>query len=709
MKQCELCGASLVEGASFCGKCGHELSQTAQRATSIDDLPTMSLENPPDENNQTILSASGRQAVPRTPSGILHPVTLIPIDDDEDDEEERRRRAALLDFSLPLLGELATQPKPGQAPSIQGAPQLTSAPSIAGTPPMGSGAGNPPVPSGAGSPAAHSLQAGSPAAHSLQVSQPPRPLFHPPQYRPPIRRPGGSTGGSTNNPASNPGCLALSAIFVAALLIILATFIGLGLTLWAPNLTLNGNTHVAPGGTLLLHGSNFLPNSSVTLTLDGGVPLFFSQYSAPRQLANEHTQYAASAEYALHPLLVPAAKNVISVHGDGTFNATVVVNPTWAPGQHTIHAAESVSHRSASLPFTIMQAGSTATPAPTATATVEPTATATATSRPTATPTAAPVLPSTLTCATPGNLKLGPVSEFSSQTDSERVTLCTAGSGVLTWKANWDKNKAPWLQMSQSSGTIQAPGQTQVTIGASALHLAAGTYTVPVIFTGLESNTSQTVNVSFGVSAGCVSSTPRSLSFTGVEGISDPASAQTFSITNCGMTSDWSAKIDNGSSWLSINPGKGTLKGNATSTITVTASNLNAGLKAGNYQDTITVRIGSDTTQVVVSLIVQAAPTISASPTSVDAASTQCTNDNNGNSVCAITLANNSSSAPLTWSSASSVGGVTVQANSTTISAGGSEQVTIIVPGNDCGTQVTVTFTGPSNSASVTWNCRVPG
>jgi hypothetical protein len=260
--------------------------------------------------------------------------------------------------------------------------------------------------------------------------------------------------------------------------------------------------------------------------------------------------------------------------------------------------------------------------------------------------------------------------------------------------------------MKQSSGSVQAPNQVQTTISASAAKLAAGTYTASVTFTGVESNTSQTVDVTLTVKAGCVSATPQSLRFSGIEGISDPGSAQNVSITNCGLTSNWSATIDNGSNWLSLSSSQGTLQNGDTQAIAVTASNLNAKLKAGTYQDTITFTIGSNTATVKVSLVVQAAPpTVSVSLTSLNAASPPCATNENGSSTCTITLTNQSSATALTWSASADGNGVNVQADSTTIPAGSTEQVTIVVPGGNCGTQLTITFKAPGNSASVTWNC----
>ncbi|HEX7737815.1 MAG TPA: hypothetical protein VF458_23400 [Ktedonobacteraceae bacterium] len=736
MKQCEFCGASMLDDAGFCGKCGRLPSRISKRATRISSLPGFPMEFGPDQNseNEPTISASGKHIVLRNPSGSLHPITLIPIPDEqkqeeeneeeedllakraalfgmgmplasheeeesrrvalfgmglppdnqEDEEEEKRRRAALFGLALPLVEEITNAPTQGQAPVIQGTPQMAHLPVLPNTPPLQGGP--------AFGPASAVAPGNSPL---LPHPRTPHPLFPPPPPRP-IRQPGTPPNRAG---AHAPGCLPLAAIFIAAVLLILTTSFGLGLTVLAPGLSLSGNTNVTPGSSLTMHGHNFWPNSSVTLTLDNNLPLYLARQQAPTQLSRHAASFLTAADLVFYTFAPSPKSNVISAHGDGTFDATIQISTSWSPGKHTVHASESVSHRSASLVFSIAQASPTATATATPT-TPAPTATATATA--TATPTAVP--PPTLSCTTPGNLALGPISELSSQLASASVTLCTSGAGTLTWQASWNHNQAPWLQINQGSGTVQAPNQFQATFSASAKNLAAGTYTATVIFTALESNTTQAVNITLTVKTGCVTAAPQSLSFSGVENISNPAGAQNITVTNCGITSDWSAKITSGSNWLSLNSSKGTLKGGSTKTIAVSASNLNAGLKAGTYPGTIIVTIGSHTAKINVTLVVQPAPTISASPTSLDANSSPCITD--GSSSCTITLTNNSRTSALTWSaSASGASGVSVQASSNTIAAGGTEQVTIVVPSGNCGKTITVTFNAPGNTATVTWNC----
>lgn len=698
MQQCEFCGTILPDEAGFCGKCGRVPSRIAHQLTQIGDASTVLLENVVDENASTVLLenvvdenaptmllSENPPLSTNSPSGSLHPITLVPIDDEDD--EELRRRAALLGFGVPLLGAATIQP-PGQMPVMSGTPHMAGIPTLPNTPGQ-PGLGSPATPT-PGSPSSWpTLQ----QPGNVQPPSTPNPLpSHPGQPGT-----GGTTGGAS-------GCLTIGAIIAAAALLILSTIIGLGLTVFAPQITLTGNASVIQGGSITLHGSSFLPNSSITLTRDNNIPLYVAHASLPAPLASNSMQKGNSAVLFIDSSLTVNSTNVISADGSGIFSLPLQINSSWTAGQHTIHATEAISHRSASLVFTVQQPGTTPTPGATDTPTPSPTPTDTPTATPTAPPTPAP----TLTCATPGNLALGPVSEGSTQPATGSVTLCTGGSGTLTWQARWDQTKAPWLQLPQNSGTLQAPNQARVTINAVAGNLTAGTYSATITFIGVESNTTQAVHVSFTVQAGCVKATPPRMVFVGTEGVSDPAS-QTITVTNCGLASNWSAKAStkDGSNWLAVKPTQGSLQANATGTATVTVSNVEAGLKAGSYQGSITITIGSQSVSVSIILTVQSA--ITANPASLSAYTTPCTGNDNGSASCTVTLTNNSSSKAITWSYSASPNSVTVQpANGFSVPKGSSEQVTLVFA-TCTNSSVTFVVTGatPASSSSVSWACQI--
>src|SRR5437879_4200124 len=111
MKQCEFCGASMLDDAGFCGKCGRLPSRISKRATRISSFPGFPMELGPDQKieNEPTISASGKHIVLRNPSGALHPITLIPIPDEQKQEEENEqeedllaKRAALFGMGMPL-------------------------------------------------------------------------------------------------------------------------------------------------------------------------------------------------------------------------------------------------------------------------------------------------------------------------------------------------------------------------------------------------------------------------------------------------------------------------------------------------------------------------------------------------------------------------------------------------------------------------------
>lgn len=735
MRKCEFCGAALVDGASFCGNCGHITTANHEESKQIGTLVTTRNqdfnkviinsspisestlnENAPTESASPVLEKHVSTAISSLERGsnpgnndltvITSPTPFTPPNDlvnaltsplpgveqrflqgnpavetlasSETDEEEKRRRAALLGFGLPLAGALANSPSPGQAPFVQGTPQMAHMPNIAGTPPQGDV-----LSSGASGPSLHS----APGSHQLGTYNPPS---HSPGHPGGSPNPSGPSGGT-------PGCLAWAAIVIATILLIVASLAGLFLTVWAPNLSLSGAANVTPGANIVLHGSHFLPNSSVTLTLDNGLPLYAALRATPIRLVRGSNPRAASIAPGEQIFLSPAATNVIATRGDGTFSVIFVVQTSWSKGKHTIHATEAPSRRSATLTFTIDQ------PGPNVTATIPPVPSPTAS--PVLSPTATTTTPS-LSCVTPNTLTLGPVREHSTQTATGTITLCASGSGTLNWSASWDQNQAPWLQLDKNSGSLQAPAQDQVVVTASAQNLATGSYTTTITFTDLVNNTTQAVNVTLNVQGDCLNTKTQTLHFTGVQDTSDPANSQNITFMNCGQNNDWSAKVANNSSWLFLAPTSGTLAGGATTHITVTASNLKVRLRAGTYQDTVVIALGTQSISIQVVLTVLAPPTLSINPTTSDAnSSSNCHYDTANNSICVITLTNQSTATSLTWSATPSNSNISVQASSRTVAAGGSEQVTIIVPASDCNTSQTVTFSGPGNSVAFTWTC----
>ena len=660
MRYCEFCATELPDHATFCGYCGRAPTDSAEALTGVTEYPTADLNNTPGT-------------------------------DEDEDEEEKRRRAAVIGFGLPLLADSMAQAPGENVAMVHGTPEVGGVPSVQGTPQT---AQTPDF-----SHRTHGTQPSTSPQHATQSqdisSQPTRHLH------------------TSHRKRSAPGrIIRAGLVTITAVTLIVASIIGAGFTILSPALSLSGSTNVTWGETIHLNGSHFIPGSSVTLTLDGTIPLFFTSREPAIQLSSNADIVAGLA------MLVPSIGQIITstnsvvVSANGTFNITINVSSDWHVGHHTIRAEEKITRRSAILNFTIQQEQQTptTTPTPSPTATSSPTGTPspTDTPSPTATPSPPPSSPTTsasgLSCVTPASIALA-ANQGSNQPNSKKITLCTSGSGMLTWTASWDHNQAPWLQLDHSSGQIQAPGQGQAQVSAQANGLKPGKYTTTVTFSSQPGSSTVSLTVNFTVQAVCVSTTPGTLTFTGVVANSDPP-AQTVKVSNCGGTAgNWSASPSE--NWLTVNPTNGTLSGGKTQQVQIAVSLAN--LKIGTYNGDIVFTLGSSQSTVHVTLTMQA-PTLAVQPSSINAYSSDCSGSQAstaGGWVCSVTVTNTGDvQGDLNWSASSSgAGGITFSPASGTLAAGASVQVTVNVPYNDCSAHATLTFVGPANTVNVSWNC----
>jgi hypothetical protein len=631
-------------------------------------------------------------------SSNIQPPTA-PLVQLEEDEEERRRRAAIIGLGVPLLGGLAAegQPNVGNVPMVQGTPQMGGVPTVQGTPQLGS------APSAYSSPHFPGGSIGQGIYASPTVLAPQLPALPSNPHLPGAT----STLHHPHSPHQEPqGCSSLFIIIAISIpILVILSFVGLGLTVLAPGLSLSGSTNVMQGGTFTLHGNHFFPGSSVSLMLDDTIPLYFTSRSLPLQLVSAVSDSILAPgidkQVAKQGLLT---SNTVSVGGDGTFVVTITASPSWSIGKHTIKASESLTHRSAQIDFTLYAAGTT--PTPTSTDTATPSVTVSPSPDTTLTPTGTTTSQG-LSCVNPSSLSLGPVSQGDNQLVSAPVTLCTTGAGTVNWTATWDQHAAPWLQLDHTSGLISAPAQVQVNVGALATNLSPGSYSVTLTFTGQPNNVTESLPVIFTVQAGCVKGNPNVLAFSGVANVSDPAT-QTVAITNCGPPGAFSAsaQTSNGANWLFTSPTTGTLNAGATTSVTITASNLKAQLAAGTYTGSVNFKIGSGTFTVNVTLTVVPAPVLSGTPTTIFA-NQQCIVKIAGYYTCYVSLTNTSSTLSLNWSATSSgLQGVTFYPNSSTLSPGQTIRVQINVPQSNCPAKgPTLIFTGPANTVIVQWYC----
>jgi hypothetical protein len=688
MYTCKFCGSVIPDYASFCGQCGRTPEKAVETRIIVSGLHMPDVH---DMNTATSTSLPGNS----TPDWAYNQqrfytdTPTISLSNEEE-EEERRRRAAILGMGVPLVGGLAVEGQLNAAsiPMVQGTPQIGEVPTVQGSPQTPAGSIGQGLYS---SPTIMAPQVPS-SAPVFPLPATTTTLHHPPHPHHP------------HTPHHEPhGCglvFIIAAISIPILIIL--SFLGLGLTVLAPGLSLSGSTNVVQGGTFTLHGNHFIPGRSVTLTLDDTIPLDFSSRNLPEQSAfTENTAMQILSMDTQQAKQLPLSNNTVSVGGDGTFAVTLTANPDWAIGEHTIKASETLTHRSADLVFTIYLAGTTPTPSTTGTASASPSVSATPS------PTATTIIPG-LSCVNPSSLSLGPVSQGYNQPVSAQVTLCTTGTGTVNWTVTWDQNAAPWLQLDHTSGQISAPGQAQVNVSALASNLTPGSYSVTLTFTSQPDNTTKSLPISLTVQAGCAIGNPNRLSYSGVASVSDPA-AQTVTITNCGPTGTWSAstQTNTGANWLFASPTANSLNAGATNNVTITASDLKAKLAAGTYTGSVTFKIGSGTFTVNVTLTVMPAPTLSSATPTPIFANRQCKPDQTGGLwVCYVSLTNTSTNLSLGWSATNSgINGVNFNPSRGTLSPRQTISVQITVPVSDCPTKGILTFTGPANTVTVEWYC----
>ena len=696
MYYCTFCGAEIPENAQFCGNCGQSPLPAPEGQTRISGFRRVALQQVP-----------GTAGTPPPPTGSpMWEYDQSQGNEDAstirvfEDEEERRRRAAMAGMGL-LLGADAI-PR-ATVPTVQGTPQIGGVPSVANPPmvqggvaggymPPGSYAGPTNyMPQAPGSAYTPPVPTGSLPTHTLHHPHPPHP-----QHPGPVK------------PTPKGGCAPLLIIAILIPLIIIGSITTLGLTVFAPDLSLSGSSSVASGGTLALHGNHFLPGSSITLNLDGSTPLFVESHPAGIQTTQARS-ITGTLSMTAAQLLQPAASNTINADGNGTFNVNITVDPGWSIGQHTIQASEAITHRSAQLVFTIVSGGATPTPSATGTPTVNPSPS------PTLSPTASPSPTQTattgaLSCVNPSSVTLGPVSENYTQAISTPVALCTSGTGSVNWTATWDAGKAPWLALDHSAGTISAPGQATINVFANAAHLTAGAYSATITFSSQPGNATESLNVTFNVQAGCVKGSSNSLTFNAILHVSE-APSQTISLANCGVVGSWSAsvKTNDGAGWLSASPASGTLGANASLAVTINASTLNSTLVAGIYSGTVTFAAGSGTFSVNITFNVQDGPMLSVTPTSLIGRQ-QCGGITSVAAyyTCYVSLVNMSQTMSLNWSSTfNSLPGAFMKPANGTLLPRQTIRVAIYIPiaTADCSSGANIVFSGPANSVTVSWAC----
>ena len=566
MKECKFCGSTLPNYAHFCADCGQVIDELNQGTTKISnspelDTPTVKSTTPPllsDATYPIVFNLAMEQSE-------LDATTTLPwsgevnIPHNQHFQERRTdENQAILPGMMLLAGQIAEGQAPaGNVPMVQGTPQVSSVPAVQGTPAM------PAHPAGA-----QALYHNAPASAPTAPSAPPA---HPLHYLRPGRH------------KLRPHGIAQHLLIAAVVVVVIATTAATGaLAIFRPTLSLNVNGGITPGGTIQLHGQNFTPGSSVTLTLDQGVPLssighgnvgvasYGSGFANVLQMsvAVEHSQQATTQNTS------------IPVSIQGTFNAMIQVDQNWSAGVHTIHATDRVLGRTADLQFAIP-------------------------------PAQAKLL------VTPSS-----ILDFGSLETGRKVVLPVIvgniGGRQLHWTA--EVGSTPWLQVQPASGMLLPGNHEQVVnIVADASNLNAKNYSAILHITSDAGEARITAKLKVippgsGSSAKAILDVnPASLDF-GTRIV--PAQVNmNVTVANTGtQTLNWSADTGN-ASWLKLSSSSGKIQpGGLPQILSVTADTTQ--LAAGNHSAMLNIKSNGGNKQVAITVVVKGAtPTPTPTPT----------------------------------------------------------------------------------------------
>ena len=717
MQRCKFCGSALPARASFCGSCGRTLYEVGDRGTELSDTPTLDLpasepaaQTPPIKpvRLQPLHDAAENQypgATERYPWPVTDSEQLPTLADNQQyDEDDWQRRGMILGAPfLTMLAEDAQAPA-GNVPMVQGTPQASGLPMVQGTPPAPANppagqlyvqnpapsapsttpnAGSwvphtPPPQHGTGEFTGHHHQTHSPARHHVSGE-----LAH---HHVSGELPTGPLDTSHHHARSRRWHLhgphhlvSIVIVITIAIVVIVISGLGVGLAIIHPSLSLSGSSSVVSGGTMSLHGSNFIPGSSVTLTLDNDLPVAYAGHGVTGQAGS----YAAGLATAFQISAADQSAQTtttnasVPVNGTGSFDVTIHVSESWSPGRHTIHAMDSVLGRSAELPFTVVpQQGRLE------------------------------LRPSTLNF---GKLQKGTKAILS-------VVFSNTGKHPLTWQAALaNAASTSWLKVQPGAGTIERSAEQFIYIIADTGSLKVGSYSATLDIRSDAGNTQVPVNLQViqpGKPQAHLVVNPQTLDFGQL--VAGNQSTLPVTIANVGTQAlDWKATTGN-ASWLALDSNNGTVKsGGLPRVIQVTADAT--GLAAGNYSATLSITSNGGSAQVTVTMVVingpPPPPTLASSPGSFTVpGDPHCTYNASTGWTCVVSLSSSQSAqANLNWTASSSgVNGVTFSQASGTLSPGQTAQVSITIPNMACPAQADFTFTGPGNATNVLWSCAPP-
>ncbi len=192
---------------------------------------------------------------------------------------------------------------------------------------------------------------------------------------------------------------------------------------------------------------------------------------------------------------------------------------------------------------------------------------------------------------------------FGASTTSLAFNITNSGLGTLTWSVSDNRN---WIGVNPTGGSTTTESDA-VTVTVNRSGLAPGSYSGTV--TVNSNGGTETVSINMTVQAPpTLSVSPNSLDFGG------STTSLPFNITNIGIgTLIWN--VSGNQNWLGVSPTGGTT---VTESDPVTVTVNRSELGPGSYSGTVTVNSNGGTETVSVSMTVQAIPSLSVSPSSLD-------------------------------------------------------------------------------------------
>jgi BACON domain-containing protein/HYDIN/CFA65/VesB family protein len=647
MQQCKFCGSTLPTYAHFCASCGNVIDDFTQGATyfsSPQELDMQTLEAIPpvgqEDENATI-------SMQRNGEGSM-------FDSRYFDERRTDEDRAVLPGMILLGTEMVEGQAPaGNLPMVQGTPQVSGVPAVQGTPAM-------PVHPPAAQIIYHNAPASAPSA-------PPAPSWAPhisPPETPPAHHPRHQTSGELHNHDHHhqtsgelhthhhprhhrrriprPHGMAQHLLVAAVAVIIVATSAVTGaLAIFRPALSLRVNGGITPGGTFQLHGVNFTPGSSVTLTLDDGIPLSSLGHGDVGEASNGAVfanvlQMSISAERSLQAT-APGTSLPVSIQG--TFDVTIQVGQNWLAGIHTIHATDRVLGRAADLKFTIPLAQAKLV-----------------------------VTPSSVLDF--GSLEIG-------RKVALPVIVGNIGGRQLHWSAG--VGSTPWLQVQPASGMILPGNHEQVvTIVANTSNLAAKDYSAVLHIVSDAGEAQIAVKLKVIPPGSSVKAlldvNPASLDF-GTQAVGTQLTMNV-TLANAGTQAlSWGGDTGN-ASWLKLSSNSGNiLPGGLPQILNVTADTTQ--LAAGNHSAILNITSNGGNKQIVVTIVVT--PITSPAVLAVNPPGLDFGTMNPNTTQTLQEIVKNTGGQPLTWNSDTSKlpGWLSVDTSSGTVQPGGQQTIKV--------------------------------